>query len=390
MGIGLEAAGGLSAVKAGLRQRMLDQIAAQERDRQAMESDRNFGLQERQFQSNEELKKATLDATIANRAGQEQDRQAGLAGKLADSIPGDTFIPEQDPAAKMMQAGGYGSLLKPQDATLPMGRDFVGPMPNGETPEQAQVGRPKGLLKVRSAKQIDTETDNQRQAAKDSAAVTEKAAELTRQQARDAETGRHNRAQENKPVATPTVVVQTVDDKGNPITKVVPKTAGSEFKKAPGAVTQNRLDSAKAVQQTGEDIIGKVSDPNIAAMLGPAMGRANSLREFIGNPPPELSGLAGQIESYALANMGVHGMRSAQGAEHIKSLLERKHTPASLIEAVRGLNGFSQHFLENAGQGSGSGTTSKSVKMRAPNGQETDVPADQVEHFKGLGAVVIK
>jgi hypothetical protein len=29
------------------------------------------------------------------------------------------------------------------------------------------------------------------------------------------------------------------------------------------------------------------------------------------------------------------------------------------------------------------------VKMRAPNGQETDVPADQVEHFKQRGAVVV-
>jgi hypothetical protein len=178
--------------------------------------------------------------------------------------------------------------------------------------------------------------------------------------------------------------VQTVDDNGNPVTKIVPKTAGAEFKKGPGAVTQNRLDSAKAVQQTGEDIIAKLTDPNIAAMVGPAMGRANSLREFIGNPPPELSGLAGQIESYALANMGVHGMRSAQGAEHIKGLLERKHTPASLIEAVRGLNGFSQHFLQNAGQGSGLG--GGMVPMVAPDGRSLNVPADKVAEMEAHGA----
>jgi hypothetical protein len=28
--------------------------------------------------------------------------------------------------------------------------------------------------------------------------------------------------------------------------------------------------------------------------------------------------------------------------------------------------------------------------MRAPNGQEQDVPAGQVNHFKALGAVVVK
>ncbi len=44
------------------------------------------------------------------------------------------------------------------------------------------------------------------------------------------------------------------------------------------------------------------------------------MREFIGNPPPELSELAASIESFALANMGVHGMRSVQGADEIKAL----------------------------------------------------------------------
>lgn len=35
-------------------------------------------------------------------------------------------------------------------------------------------------------------------------------------------------------------------------------------------------------------------------------------------------------------------------------------------------------------------TTSTTVRMRAPNGQEKDVPADQVEHYKALGASVVK
>jgi hypothetical protein len=198
------------------------------------------------------------------------------------------------------------------------------------------------------------------------------------------------------PQSTATVTIQTVDANGNPVTRVVPKAEaiGKDFAAKPNATTANRLDSAKAVQQTGEDIIAKVSDPKIAALLGPAMGRYNSLREFLGNPPPELSELAGQIESYALANMGVHGMRSAQGAEHIKQLLDRRHTPESLASTVRGLNGFSQHFLENAGRGAPSGSQPAAqvttVRMRAPNGQETDVPADQVEHFKARGAVVVR
>ncbi len=125
---------------------------------------------------------------------------------------------------------------------------------------------------------------------------------------------------------------------------------GKTFQKPVGQTVENRLASATAVSQTGNDIIAELSDPNVAKVVGPAMGRAGSLRDFIGNPPPQFSELAGSIESYALASMGVHGMRSAQGAERIKKLLDGHHTPESLIGGIRGLNKFSAHFMENEGR----------------------------------------
>jgi hypothetical protein len=124
---------------------------------------------------------------------------------------------------------------------------------------------------------------------------------------------------------------------------------GKTFVKPAGQTVENRLASAHAVTQTGNDIIAQLSDPAVAKVLGPLMGRASSLRDFIGNPPPQYAELAGSIESFALANMGVHGMRSAQGAEQIKKLLDGHHTPESLIAAIRGLNKFSSHFMENEG-----------------------------------------
>jgi hypothetical protein len=151
-----------------------------------------------------------------------------------------------------------------------------------------------------------------------------------------------------------TITIQTVDENGRPVTKIVPKTAGSVFKKAPGQTVEGRLASAQAVNQTGNDIIAKLNDPAFKAAVGPALGRASTLRDFIGNPPPQFSELAGAIESYALANMGVHGMRSAQGAEQIKHLLDQHHTPESLVATIQGLNRFSEHFLENEGRGTGS------------------------------------
>ena len=116
----------------------------------------------------------------------------------------------------------------------------------------------------------------------------------------------------------------------------------------PGATTETRLQSAQAVTQTGNDIIALLKNPAVAAQLGPAMSRYNSVADFVGNPPPEFARLAGLIESYALANMGVHGMRSASGAEAIKNTLGLgRHTPESLTAAIEGLNGFAQHLLQN-------------------------------------------
>ncbi len=146
------------------------------------------------------------------------------------------------------------------------------------------------------------------------------------------------------PPQTPLVMVQTVDENGNPVTKIVPKTAGASFAKPENATTANRVASAETVNKVGNDLIAKLSDPKYAATLGPTLGRFSSLQDFIGNPPPEYSELAGEIESYALANMGVHGMRSAQGAQQISKLLQGRHTPESLAATIRGLNTFSEDF----------------------------------------------
>lgn len=146
------------------------------------------------------------------------------------------------------------------------------------------------------------------------------------------------------------ITMQTTDANGNAVTKIVPKEAGAEYAKPKGAnaALENRLASARVVNQVGDSMIQKLSDPAFATVVGPAMGRAGTLRDFIGNPPPEFSELAGQIESYALANMGVHGMRSAQGAEHIKRLLDQHHTPQSLAATIRGLNEFSTRLVKDS------------------------------------------
>jgi hypothetical protein len=148
------------------------------------------------------------------------------------------------------------------------------------------------------------------------------------------------------------VKVEHQDANGRTVVEYLPRSdvKGKTFDKPVSAALANRLASAKAVNQTGDDIIAKLSDPAIAATVGPVMGRFNTLRDFLGNPPPELAELAGAIESYSLANMGVHGMRSAEGAAKINQMLNEKGTPASLIAKIKGLQQFSAHLLENEGR----------------------------------------
>lgn len=354
------AAGGAAQALRDLFQQRVQQTALMQRDRALNE-------ETRQHLAEEALKGRSLDEQTAYRQMQQQEnermhqaneavRQGTEGQHLADTIPPNTFLGETDPAVATMEKTGYGSLLTKQPAIQAQGPDFQGPTPEGTTIADYANGRAPGRLKTASASQSAAAASAKRLAEKEAADETYRQGMLKVAQ-------QNANQKQNAPGAT--VVVQTVDDQGNPVTKIVPKTAGDVYAKPASAVTQNRLDSAKAVTQTGNDIIAKLQDPAIKAMVGPAMGRFNTLRDLIGNPPPELAGLAGQIESYALANMGVHGMRSTQGAAQISKLLDQHHTPESLIAAIQGLNGFSEHFMQNAGMKSGGASGSEPKKKTA-------------------------
>lgn len=174
-----------------------------------------------------------------------------------------------------------------------------------------------------------------------------------KQSAAELETARHNKAMESR--ASDDNKLIRVEHKdpttGKTVLEWLPQSQvrGQTFEKGTSAAIGNRLASAEAVTQTGNDIIAKLSDPAFAKNVGPAMGRFSSVKDFIGNPPPEYSELAGEIDSFALANMGVHGMRSVEGAKMIQKLLDQKHTPESLAAAIKGLNQFSTRFMQNQG-----------------------------------------
>jgi hypothetical protein len=56
----------------------------------------------------------------------------------------------------------------------------------------------------------------------------------------------------------------------------------------------------------------------------------------------------------------------------------------------RGIANVNRLYGTNVGQGLLQNTAGNTVKMKAPSGDEKDVPADQVEHYKALGAKVVQ
>lgn len=297
--------------------------------------EQNQGLLRQQQQAN-------IDSEIQRRADEsEKDNRTFALGAREQLNPG-TAISSDSPLYGSLNK--YGLLTGTVQQPGGLGTAFQGPLNTGETPQAVANDSPRIIAMSPTAKQAENQ-----------ATQAEKADALKRQEAKDAADESYRQADLklrqqalDKPPAVQ--LITTVGPDGKPVQQFVPKTPGVNYDKPASGQVENRLASAQAVQQTGNDIISELSDPAIKATLGPAMGRANTLRDFIGNPPPEFSELAGQIESYALANMGVHGMRSAEGARRISEMLDQHHTPESLTATIRGLGNFSQHFMENEGR----------------------------------------
>lgn len=267
------------------------------------------------------------------------------------------------------QRNGQTVRLSIKDALSRIGQDLPTPGPDGQ-PLFNPIGTGTDAAQAlkRAAQEFTTQFGRSPQAgnAKDNDWITERAHQFTdkkdpTQKAIDDLRLKNEQLEIQKrqydlahpPQADKLTRVEHKDSStGKTVIEWIPQSqlAGRTFEKGNSMTVENRLDSAQAVQQTGNDIIAKLSDPAYASKLGPVLGRYSSLRDFYGNPPPEYAELAGQIESYGLASMGVHGMRSAQGAEQVKRMLDGHHTPQSIIAAIKGLNAFSNHFMQNEGR----------------------------------------
>jgi hypothetical protein len=357
------AAGGMADAVAGIIEQRLRQaqVANQASQAQATLAEAQRRSQADEAFKQEQLKQQSLDRqanTAENIRYHDQlnaDRVSKEGQALNESMPPGTDFSAASPMApyltavpKMLQAPAPPQALAADPAQGPT--NLPGTIANAPSPVQGRL-----LTKTPTFKQADT-TDKAERAwtavgdreAQNAANEELRGWAITAQI--EAATARQQAAAAG--ASNKLVPVDTVDENGRPVRRYLTadEVRGQTFRKPPSAVTANRLDSAEAVTQTGNDLISKLKDPVFAAKVGPEMGRYNTLKDFIGSPPPEFTQLAGEIESYALANMGVHGMRSVQGSEKINELLNKRHTPESMIAAIQGLQTFSNHFMENQGR----------------------------------------
>lgn len=131
-------------------------------------------------------RQSQFDATTARqgRLDEEASQQHATteATTLGDQLPPGLIMQPSDPAAAMMQKGGRGGLLT-RNTTLPSMQTTgaaLGDLTATQRPSDNQV---QSLTKGASQKQIDTNTDNQRQQAQlDSAAADRSEARAERMQ----------------------------------------------------------------------------------------------------------------------------------------------------------------------------------------------------------------
>lgn len=374
-GQGAVGAWGLAGLQDAIRQRLADQLKQRQIEQEMQLAERRQKLAESELEMRGKEHAMGLANSADARAWQQHVFDTQEGGRLNESIPPGTDLPETGMISGQLRLAGVQLPLKgitaeePPPALAALDNGPAAMMPG--TIGNAPMLRGRLVQKPASAAQQNTLADNaradlaaknshedRRLAAEDRKAQTEAAAQARIDAAALANTNHQDfarlAASLKPPPADNLVKVEHKGPDGRTIIEYLPKSEvrGKTYEKGVGSATETRLASAQAVNQTGDDIIAQLSDPQVASSLGVAMGRYSNLQDFIGNPPPEFSELAGSIESYALANMGVHGMRSAQGAEQIKRMLSQPHTPASLIAAVKGLNKFSQHFMENEGRSS--------------------------------------
>ena len=133
-------------------------------------------------------------------------------------------------------------------------------------------------------------------------------------------------------------------------------------------------------------------------LFGPVAGRTTNFSQWIGSQDPDAQRFQAAARVAADHLAGVFGGRSQAALQHIYDVIGKNQTnPEAAIAALDQMGKAAQIIKARGTRKTVGGVPQNAddlkkltVKMRAPNGQVSSVPADQVEHYKKLGAVVVQ
>lgn len=121
---------------------------------------------------------------------------------------------------------------------------------------------------------------------------------------------------DDRPSQGATVVIQTVDAQGNPVTRIVPKTAGAEFAALPtGAQRQQTAENTAVL--TGLQRLRELAPTTgaLSAWVGPVQGRVNSLKLITPGVDVDPQMAEFFAETAAIKNRMIRAITGAQMSE---------------------------------------------------------------------------
>lgn len=446
MGIGLEAAGGLSAVQALLRQRFEDQIAAQERNQRAMESDREFGLKSQEANlRGQAFKQQSADRAdaLAQRVQGERDTAAlkaapsvGMGNSIdqpqyaktfAGTAAESQFQPQMTlPATQMSGTGDPGSMQAQPAPQTPTGRQtFLG------TPQQRQEAQDSSAL---DALANDPSTPGPVRGFLRVRKVIPKGESVPAQlfETKPEHVGESNFT---LPGVGPIVGLKNANGRivyqGKDVTDqvkpyVAPPTPAANDTRMDRSYQLERsaLDKLAKPLEDQQQKLGDLNEllgqgtPQADALVAPKLltvmvgGQGSGLRmneaeisRIVGGRS-KWESLKAAAQQWSLDPTKANSITPEQRTQ-IRALVQAVHEKsqsalkvvneagANLIDAPdvlshRKVLGDVRTRLQGIYEGGGAAGTGGTVKMRAPNGQEKDVSPSEVEHYKAQGAVVVK
>jgi hypothetical protein len=174
-----------------------------------------------------------------------------------------------------------------------------------------------------------------------------------------------------RPQQAPTVTIQTVDDQGNPITRVMPKAeaVGQDFAARPSSQDAQHTRANKETLGTLDQLDQAIE--NAKDLIGPGEGRVSNVEQMAGNADPRIQALGVKMKAAKMqVDHAITGSVRAGASplmlQQWDNILANKITPEGLKAGVQAMREII---------GGGSSAPAGMIEATDPQGQIHHAPA---------------